>query len=236
MFSCIAMLDKVKNKPTNTNVDDRTIIEASVEDWTIVEANMEDRIIVEATTGPLITDKVQSLMSQRKLTNAKMSAERAQNYYCKAESRASNAMLYRKHEIGWGEKIAATKAARAALAKWYETAYKRAEDEILEQQIADNNAEINMMPEFMQRKGVKNSYVVVCPMLDWTARRPVVLPLARSRESLSGYMLYWAVAQELKLPSPTCLKMRPQRPWLPQSLRRPSPAARRPTWPRSPRP
>ena len=52
-------------------------------------------------------------------------------------------------------------------------------------------------------------------MLDWTARRPVVVPLAGSRESLSGHMLYRAVAQELKLPSLTCFKMRPQRPWLP---------------------
>ncbi len=154
----------------------------------------------------LIIDKVPPRIAQRKITNARISAERANNYQHKAES---------QHQVGWGKKITARKVVRKALANWYETGYKNAKDEIVAQQIADNMVEINMMPEFMRRKGVKNSYVIVCPMIDWTKRRPVVLPLAGSRESLSGYMLYHAVAQELKLDSSTCLMLRPQRPWIP---------------------
>lgn len=175
-------------------------------------------------------------MPRRKLTNPKMSIETARRYRDQAQRRAPHEIAHisdtgkQPRRVEWGEKIIATQCARKALARCYKTIdnkFKEIDKEIRAQQIAENNAEINAMEEFMKRKGTKNAYVMVAHFLDWTARKPIVVPLEtiwsqRSKSQggywstpLSGEKLHEAVAEALGLPSAACLIMRVQRPWIP---------------------
>ena len=70
----------------------------------------------------------------------------------------------------------AREAAKAALQRWYETSYARANDKIPTLQINSNLEVVASIPGWQKTKGTRNGYIMMCNLLNETPR-PVILRL-----------------------------------------------------------
>ena len=111
-------------------------------------------------------------------------------------------------------RAAAREAAKAALKRWYETGFDRANDQIPTLQINDNLKVVGSIPGWQETKGTRNGYIMLTTLLNETLR-PVVLRLDYriSGGGLSGRQLHLQVRAALGLEPKVSLRMVPYRPW-----------------------
>jgi hypothetical protein len=109
----------------------------------------------------------------------------------------------------------ARSAAQQALKHWYQEGIQQADALHPQLQINDNLAAVASIPGWMESKGRRNGYVMVCSNLDETPK-PTLIKLdynMRPSGGLSFRMLYSQIRASLKLKLGASLRMCPWRPW-----------------------
>ena len=105
--------------------------------------------------------------------------------------------------------------ARARLARWYEDSASRVDIMTPGLQIDANLRQVATIPGWVERKGLRNGYVMICAPVNM-APRPVVIKLDYSIKSsggVTGRQLHKHIRDELELEKKVSLRMCPLRPW-----------------------
>ena len=113
------------------------------------------------------------------------------------------------------EEFIAKQEAKAALKKWYETGYIRAEYEIPKMQIESNLKVVASIPGWQDKKGLRNGYIMITTLFDGTPR-PIFLELNYRYKPTGGLtyrQLHQQVRQTLQLEPKVSLRMCSYRPW-----------------------
>ena len=111
--------------------------------------------------------------------------------------------------------LEAKEEAKDALAAWYETGYRIAQEKILQMQIEENLRIVASIPGWRAQKGDKNGYVMLKNIVSGE-KSPVILELDYERRCTGGLtyrQLREQVRKHLKLESKVSLRMCPDRPW-----------------------
>ena len=122
--------------------------------------------------------------------------------------------LWKAAMLRWHEPVA-KEAAKIALASWYETAYIRADALIPDMQRDTNLSLVKVIPGWLEKKGIRNGYVMVTTLFDQTPK-PLIIILDYSKR-VSGGLTYRQLHLQLRtgldLPARASLRMVPLRPW-----------------------
>ena len=122
--------------------------------------------------------------------------------------------LWKAAMLRWHEPVA-KEVAKIALASWYETAYIRANALIPDMQRDTNLSLVKVIPGWLEKKGIRNGYVMVTTLLDETPK-PLSMILDYSKRVSGGLtyrQLHLQVRTGLDLPARASLRMVPLRPW-----------------------
>ena len=133
-------------------------------------------------------------MRQRQLKNRSLSV----NEYCAREA-AKMARL----------------AAQELLTRCYKKGFQEAEKKCAQKQIEENLEMVASIPGWVEAKGKRNGYVMVCTSIDETPR-PIILELdyqLKPSGGLSYEMLFDQIRTALGLVPEASLRMCPWRPW-----------------------
>jgi len=124
--------------------------------------------------------------------------------------------------------------ARDALARWYEDSASRVDIMTPVLQLDANMSQVATIPGWVERKLLRNGFVMICTPVNMTPR-PVVIKLDYSIKSsggVTGRQLHKQIRDELELEKKVSLRMCPLRPWhrhvvsgIPVSERRAIPAS-----------
>jgi hypothetical protein len=117
----------------------------------------------------------------------------------------------------YAAKALAKEMAIAALECWYRTGYNRANALIPRDQVESNLKEVAAIPDWQERKGRKNAYVMLTTLLDGTPK-PCIIDLDYSNERKPwGEVTYRQLRRQirihLELEPKESLRLIPARPW-----------------------
>ena len=126
-----------------------------------------------------------------------------------------NRPITREEVLQLEKKVLAKKEAKEALADWYETGYRTAQEKIPQMQIEENLRIVASIPGWRAQKGDKNGYVMLTSLVSGTLS-PVILELDYESHCTGGLtyrQLHRQVREFLKLGPRDSLRMCPERPW-----------------------
>ena len=125
--------------------------------------------------------------------------------------RLTNAKLPKKEY----DEATARGAARIALADWYGQCYRRADKTTPHLQRDANLEAVKSIPGWLEKKGIRNGYIMVCTLLNATPK-PLILELDYGTHASGGItlrQLHQQVRNKLELEPKVSLRMTPFRPW-----------------------
>ena len=127
----------------------------------------------------------------------------------------TNKAITRDEVLRLERKLVAKEAAKDALAGWYDTGYRTAQEKIPQMQIEENLRIVASIPGWRAQKGDENGYVMLTTLLSGELS-PVILELDYEKKSTGGLtyrQLRDQVRKHLKLESKVSLRLCPHRPW-----------------------
>ena len=124
-----------------------------------------------------------------------------------------NKSISREHSINSTARQTARKAAGVALQCWYDKAFHRVDSYLIPQRQQNRNLQIVAgMTEFLQRRGYRNGYIMLCSLFDSTPK-PMIVKLDDTG-GVTFRQLHQQIRKWLDLPMKASLRMCSARPWL----------------------
>ena len=97
----------------------------------------------------------------------------------------TNKAITRDEVLRLERKLVAKEAAKDALAGWYDTGYRTAQEKIPQMQIEENLRKVASIPGWRAQKGDKNGYVMLKNIVSGE-KKPVILELDYEKRCTGG--------------------------------------------------